>query len=405
MKGFLPPRLPVARRPRVLRPGGKLVRWVLVAFLATVTLPAGAQQWQFEPTVSLGVDYDDNITLDPEDPRSSFGTSARVAVRGVQSTESTRLGLLAGLGLRQFSDGGDLDDVTAFLGVDGTYLAPRSQFQLNLSVSTQSTLTSETETTGVGDPNGQQYRVAIRPAWDYRLDERSSFGVSANVSAVFYEDVEDASLSDYRSGELSLSAAHSLTERAGINAVLSYGYYESQGDDNETENLAFQAGANYQLSETVSFALLFGLRRTEATFPGVGAREVTETSTGPIYSLSIEKRFARGGGVSLSALRDLAPSGAAEVLDTTSLQLGYRYPLSERVNLQFSSRAYRNRQTGGQSSASDRTYADGQLGLSYQVRRSWRLAIDYRHRWQKNDEDPASAQSNAVTLSLAWSGR
>jgi hypothetical protein len=384
------------------RPGCLLA---LTTSLLTASAPATAQEWRVQPSFDVGVSYEDNIALDPENPESGFGPTARAAVRALRTTEASSLGLLAGLRLNEVTENSDLSDVAAFVGADGSYLTPRSELRLNLSLSTQSTLTSETATTGVGDAGGQQYRLDIRPGWTYRLSERSTLGVNATYTDVLYDGVDDTSLSDYRSGSLSVSAGRSLTEIAGVSLVVSYGRYESQGNTNESENLALQLGAEYQVSETLSVDALFGLRRTETTFRDIFGRSNTEDSTGPTYSVSIQKRLARGGGLSLRALRELAPSGAAEVLDTSSLQLGYTYPFNERLSLQLSSRAYRNRQPSGETSTSDRTYADGQVGLSYRIRPAWRIALGYRYRWQEYDEDPSSAQSNRVTLSLAWSGR
>jgi hypothetical protein len=349
--------------------------------------------------------YEDNITLDPDAPESGFGASARAAVRALRSTENTALGLLAGLSLNDFAENSDLSNVAAFVGADGSLRMPRSELRLDTSLSTQSTLTSETATTGVTDTSGQQYRLDISPAWNYLLSERSTAGVSASYSDVFYDGVDGDALSDYRSGNLSLFAARRLTEVAGVSAVVSYGQYRSDGSGSDTENLALQIGADYQASETLSLDALFGLRRTESQFLDTAGQSVTDDSTGPTYSVSVRKRLARGGGLSLRALRGLTPSGAGEVLDTTSLQLGYSYPVNERLSLSLASRAYRNREPGGEASGSDRTYADAQLGLSYRIGPSWRIAVGYRHRWQKNEEDPSSAQSNQLSLSLAWSGR
>lgn len=377
----------------------------LTASLLTASVPATGQEWRVLPTFNVGVSYDDNIALDPENPESGFGPTARAAVQALRRTEVSSLGLLAGLRLNEAVENSDLSDIAAFLGADGSYLTPRSDFRLNLSFTSQSTLTSETATTGISDTGGQQYRLGIRPGWTYRLSERSTLCVNASYTDVFYDGVDDASLSDYRSGSLSVSAGGSLTEIAGIRMVVSYGRYESKGDTNESEDLALQLGADYQVSETLSVDALFGLRRTETRFRDIFGRPVTEDSRGPAYSVGIQKRLARGGEFSLRALRELTPSGASEVLDTTRLQLGYTYPFSERLSLRLSSRAYRNRQPGGETSASDRTYADGEVGLSYQIRPGWRIAFAYRHRRQAYDEDPSSAQSNRITLSLAWSGR
>ena len=378
---------------------------LLAASLASASVPTTAQEWRVLPSFNVGVSYEDNIALDPEDPESGFGPAGRAAVRAVRTTEVSSLGLLAGLRFDEFGDTSGGNDIAAFLGADGSYLTQRSQFQFDVALSTQSTLTSETATTGRSDANGQQYQLAIRPAWTYRLSERSTLGVSVSYTDVFYEGVDDGSLSDYRSGSLSLSAGRRLTETAGVNLVVSYGQYQSQGGENESENLALQLGADYQLSETLRVDALFGLRQTAVTFSDPAGRSVTQDSAGPTYSIGVQKQLARGGQLTLRALRELTPSGASEVLDTISLQVGYTYPINERLSLSLSSRAYRNRQPGGEASGSDRTYADGGLGLSYQIRPAWRVVLGYRHRWQKYEEDPGSAQSNRVDLSLAWSGR
>lgn len=393
------------RRFRCNGASRSICRLTLTTTLLTAAVPVTAQEWRIQPTFDVGVTYDDNIALDPENPESGFGPSARAAVRAQRSTEASRLGLLAGLSLNEFAENSGLSNVAAFVGADGSHLTSRNQFRLNLSLSTQSTLTSEIATTGVRDANGQQYQLDIRPGWTYRLSERSTLGVNAGYTDVFYDGLDDASLSDYRSGYLSFIAGRRLTEIAGLSVVASYGRYESQGGENESENVALQLGADYRVSETLSIDGLFGLRRTEAVFPDTVGRSVTEDSTGPTYSVSIQKRLARGGGLNLRALRELIPSGAAEVLDTASLQLGYVYPVNERMAFTFTSRAYRNRQPGGETSTSDRTYADGQLGLSYQIRQGWRVSLRYSHRWQEQDEEQSSAQSNRFTLSLAWSGR
>jgi len=368
-------------------------------------VPASAQEWQVLPTLNVRASYDDNVTLSADAPKSDLASNLQAGIRAQRGTGNTSLGLLGGLSLNEFVDNSDLSNVAAFAGADGVYATPRSEYRLNLSLSTQSTLTSETATSGVTDTEGQQYQLSIRPGWTYRLSERSSLGISASYRHVFYDGVEDGSLSDYWSGDLSLFGSRRLTEVAGISAVVSYGRYQAQDDTNESENLALQLGGDYQLSETLSIDGLFGLRRTQVTALDSLGRTVTEDSTGPTYSVGLEKRLARGGGLRVRILRELTPSGVSEVLDTTSVQLGYDYPLNERLSLRLSSRAYRNRQPGGDTSASDRTYADAQLGLSYRIRPSLSLVLSYRHRWQKLEEDPTDARSNELSLSLAWRGR
>jgi hypothetical protein len=274
-----------------------------------------------------------------------------------------------------------------------------------MSLSTQSTLTSETATTGISDADGQQYRFDLRPTWTHRLSERSTVGLSGSYSQVNYDGVDNRSLTDYRSGVVALGADRRLTEVAGLAVDISYGRFRTKGGENDTENLAVQVGGEYRLSETLGLDALVGLRQTEARFPGLAGRTVSETSSGPVYTVGVEKRLARGGGLRLRAARDLTPSGSAEVLDTTSLELGYSYPVNERLGLDFSSRAFRNRLPSGEASRSDRSYVGARMGLTYRFSPSWRLGLSYWYRWQEYEEDPSSAESNQLALTLGWTDR
>ncbi|NBC49776.1 MAG: hypothetical protein GVY22_17740, partial [Gammaproteobacteria bacterium] len=202
-----------------------------------------------------------------------------------------------------------------------------------------------------------------------------------------------------------------------VNLAASYGLFESQGDENTTQNLAFQLGAEYQLSETFNVSALAGLRQTKAEFVDLLGRRITEDSSGPTYSLTAQKQFADGAALRALAARELTPSGASEVLDTTRLQLGYNYPVNERLRLSLASQAYRNRQPGeragdqfsgqgrGQGTGIDRDYADAKMGLAYQLFPTLSLNLDYTYRWQQNADESSSASSNRLGLSLSWRGR
>jgi len=106
--------------------------------------------------------------------------------------------------------------------------------------------------------------------------------------------------------------------------------------------------------------------------------------------------------VDFQAVRELAPSGTAQVLDTTSIAFRLNYPFTERWRLGFDTTGYRNQQAGGEVSLSDRKYADARLRLSYVLGQAWTIGASYRYRWQNRDEVPGDAQSNAVFLTLAW---
>ncbi|MEY6432513.1 hypothetical protein ABC977_08860 [Thioalkalicoccus limnaeus] len=379
---------------------------VAFAMVAAPPLTAAQTTWHMQPAVSLGLGYDDNVTLDPDDPISSFGASLSAAVRGERATENAAMGLRAGLNLDIYFDERDLDTFAGLIGWDATRFSERSRWRLDTRLSTESTLTSETATTGVTGLNEQQLQIAVEPSWAYRLSERAIVDVSAGFEGTFYEDSGDLGLNDYYTGTLSLGGDYRLSERAGTTATFSYERYDARGIASEAETLGALFGGDYQLSQTTALGALAGVRRTEVTRSAApNGLRVTEDSTGPTYSVWLGKQLARGGSFQLEALREVTPSGTAEVLDTTSLAFWLSYPFSERWGLDLRLQGYRNRDPSGEASTSDRKYADGDLTLSYALSEAWRLTLGYRYRWQEYDELSRSAEGNTVTLTLAWTGR
>lgn len=407
LAGFRPSPAPdgLARFRRVsTRSPGERVASVLLgsAFLALAAGSTAAQQWQIRPNASLELRYDDNVRLTTKDKENSFVSNARAAVRAVHSTENSNIGLAAGLRLTRYSDAMDLDNTSGFLGLDSAYTGERNRFGLNASFDTQSTLTSEAATSGLTQINKQRYRFVVRPSWTYQISERSSFDLDLSYMDVIYEDTDLTPLFDYRLGNLTLGGSYRLTERAGLNGRLDYGRYEAQQVGTEYDNVGAQLGADYLITETLSLEFLFGLRRTEAAFADPRGLRITQDSTDPIYTLNLAKRFEARGSLNLQAIRELIPSGTGEVLDTTVLSLRIDYPFTERWRFGLDARGYRNRQPGGEPSLTNRKYATATLRMAYALSPSWNLRAGYRHRWQKRNNLPDGAHSNAVFLTLSW---
>ncbi len=374
--------------------------------LLLMLIPASAvgQEWRIEPTAGAQLGYQDNVSLVVEDHDSSFVASARAAVRALRAVQNRSLALRAGLSLDRYTEVEDKDNTRAFVDVASMRRSERSNFGLNLNLSTQSTLTSETATTGPTRLNRQQFQLRLRPSWNYLLSERTSLNLSAGYTEVVYDNTAGTSLNNYRAGSLLLGYSFRISERAALSASGTYGLYSTQGVGTESENVGFQIGGEYQFSETLVADALVGLRQTEVRNAGPLGLSLTERSSGPSYSVGFRKTFAPGGGAEFRAVRELTPSGADGVLDTTSLRGNLRYPIGEYLGLRVGLRAYRNREPSGQRSNSDRTYAEGEAEIEYELSQAWRIRLGYRHRWQDRDAEPGIARANALLLTLAWRG-
>lgn len=386
---------------------GRRVATALALPLVLAPALGAAQEWRVEPTANIELRYEDNVTLSSSDDgaQDSFGSSLRAAVRARRATETSDLTLRTGVSWNEFADVSGLDNLTGLLDASYSKTAPRGRWGIETSLSTQSTLTSELETSGLSDINKQQYQLNVRPYWEYYPSERIWLGISPSFQRTVYEDAGGTDLFDYHDGDLSLSGGYRLSERAELAAVLGYGFYNAHGVDNESETLSALVGAEYLLAENARLELLIGLRRTERRFEDPSGQSLTEESSGPTYRLSLSRDLARGGGFSLEASREVTPSGAGEVVDLTRVQLGLSYPFHERLSLRLGVQGSLSRAPSGDSDDEDVGFASGDLGLSYLLAEGWRVGLGFRHRWQSRDEGSDAGSSNTISLTLAWTGR
>lgn len=417
MRGAISASGPAASGSLLLAPGqrsraGSIQASVALVFgllsAAVAVPPAYAQEWSVQPTASLGLRYSDNARSTAAGQEGSFIGDLRAAVRAARSTEASDIGLTAGVGLSWYDVVPDLNNTSGFIRLDTSLQAERNLYRLNAQFDSQSTLTSETATSGLNQFNKQRNQWALSPAWTYLLSERASVGIGLNYTNVSYADVGQVPLQNYWTGTASLSGDYRLTERGGVTVRLEYGRYESPASGQNVagskyDNLGAQIGADYLLSETLSAAVLIGIRRTDATLAGPDGGSVSNSSSGPSYIVSLAKRLANGGGINFRAARELAPSGAGQVLDNTSVNFGLSYPLSERWSCGFSLTGSLNRSPGGGTEKRDNNKTvSAAPRISYQLTPTWTLATGYTYSWQDRQAGTGAAQTNEVYLTLAW---
>jgi hypothetical protein len=365
---------------------------------------AVAERWQLKPVVSLVPGYDDNVRLTSVDPEGAFSTSLSGTLRAIRSTEISELGLALGLAGTRYSGIPDLDNTSGFAGLDWSYRLERQQFRVGARFDSESTLYSEATTTGLTQFNRQQNRVSVNAGWNYQISERVAMDLGAIYQDVSYDGGHTVPYSNYNVGVINLGGSYLWSERFKLTGRVSYGRYDTQGITNDYENLGVQGGAVYQLSETSTLAALVGQRRTRQRFEIGDGISGSSDSSGLTYALSYAKQFEAGRTLSLTARRELAPSGNREVLDTIGLSANLSLPLSERLRFGLAASAYRNRGVGvgGDLSSGNRTYSSISPSISYDIDESWQVSASYRFRWQEYEGIPVDAVSNAIFLNLSW---
>ena len=371
-------------------------------------LPRTPSSGAFSPTPIWSCGTATTCAPPPQVRRArSSAISARRSGR-LGSTEASDIGLAAGVDVSRYNDVPDLNNTSGFIRLDTSLEAERNLYRFNAQFDSQSTLTSETATSGLNQFNKQRNQWVLSPAWTYLLSERASVGIGLNYTNVSYTDVGQVPLQNYWTGTASLAGNYRLTERGGVTLRLEYGRYESPASGQNVagskyDNFGAQIGADYLLSETLSAGVLVGIRRTDASVAGPDGASVSNSSSGPSYIVNLAKRLENGGSINFRAARELAPSGTGQVLDNTSVNFGLSYPLSERWSCGFSVTGSLNRSPGGGTQKSDSNKAvSAEPRISYQLAPTWTVAAGYTYRWQDRQTGGSAAQTNEVYLTLAW---
>ncbi|MBK1719924.1 outer membrane beta-barrel protein [Thiocystis violacea] len=380
---------------------GRALGYAAWCLVLGATPAVHAEQWYVEPSASIRALYDDNVRLGSVNNIGSFAATATAEVESGRRSETTELGVRAKLLASRYTEVSDLDETDGMLGFLSARQMGRSRFKFDGEFNYDSTSTSEVSTTGFVQANKRRQRFLLSPSWNYTLTPRSQVEASFSYQGVAYEDVELIPLFDYSFSQVGLTLIHSLSERSQGFSRVTYDKYDASTVDTQSDNYGFELGANYRLSETLTFSAFAGLRHSKAETPGLFGIEETE-NTGPLFETSLTKTF-QVGQLNLKADRSLLPSSSGTLLDTTSLGMSFDYPIGPRWTLSFSAEGYKNRTPDGNSSSSDRDYLSFSPRLRHRLSESLYLDLGYRYRWQKYDTRSDEAESNAIYLGLQYS--
>lgn len=360
-----------------------------------------AERWYVEPRASLRAFYDDNVRLSIADPVSTLGGTLSAQVESGRRTEVSEIGLQGRINSSHHADASDLDETDFAFGFTSAYQLGRSRFKFDGQLDYDSTLTSEISTSGYVQANKRRERFQLSPSWLYTLSPRTQVETTLSYEAVSYEDVDVIPLFDYSFARAGLTLTHALSERAQAMSRLSFDRYDASQVDTISDSYGFELGASYMLSETTTLTGFAGVRHSRSETPTWFGIEESD-NTGPLFQLTLNRRF-EVGQLRLTAARSMLPSSSGTLLDTTSLGVGFDYPIGPRWTFSLDASGYRNRSPDGEQSTNDRDYLSFSPKLSHRLSRSLSVDLSYRYRWQKYDWREDDADSNAVYLGLQYS--
>ena len=393
-------------------------------FICTlVASPIVHAAWVIEPSAEMRASYDDNIRLSTENfEDSGFANVALVQARLSNITERSLVAGVVGISYVDYAKTEGTDDTdNQFL----QFILQRDYERGSIGATVSANRDSVFRYRGILDTN-------FDPQSTTEVDDQLN-DLGNNVDdldrAVTRQQLERTLVN------ISPNATYNLNQRT--EAVLRYQYYEAKFDDEtlarlfgaqDTKSHRVTVGLRRRLNEVTStdinvsaikfepdrnpgsdaYEVKFGIQRdiSERTRIRVTlganrvAPDVGDDDDGYSGRLEVTHTTTRGR-LRASIGRDLYPSAYGSILESDTLQAGYRHQFSPRFSGSLTVRGIssNSQQT---NSSQNRDYAQLSPEISWAMTENWHVTAGYEYTWNDREAESSDAQSNSVFISLQY---
>lgn len=386
--------------------------------MAAAADAAHAELWSLDTRLESRAEVNDNYRLEPRASTVSvFALTGAVAAARQSERGQTRLA--ADLSLFETRpDQASQRRSESSVDVSHTETTPRDTLAGSVKFHRDSTLERRTTASEIGLGVGERRESSASASWSRLLSERTrlQLGLSA-ASTRFGREVTGAV--DYRNASASGGMDYQLGEADRVGLQLSRSAYRTAGDLTRSNSTGWSLSWQHGWTERSSGSLSVGRYRTDSraqqavlvcplpisfcdagvVSPVVALRQGESQGSGAQFEMALRHELDTVTGVTLTASRQLSPSGAGAMSRNDALSLAAHTAWSDTLSASASAALSRSSFIDGAQRAEPRLRVLN-LGVSKRLRPG--LACDLNLRQTRSD-DPRSgigATANAVTVVL-----
>lgn len=379
--------------------------WVSALFLAFAD-QAGAQNWEFEPKIKVGAEYDDNATLDirTDEEESLSGGLLELSAGMKYSSDKTTFVFLPRALIRRY-DESEFDSEDFFIRSDFDYTGRSNAFGIRAFFDEQSVRTAERANSDleIEDPDdltdddtgrvvrfGDRTKWRLIPRWEYQVSNVSTIGATVDYFDIEYDDVLEELLDDYTDTRINLNYSRKFSNVNTALLTITGRKYESENVQNDIDGYGVMAGFQYALSPKMTLRAMAGFEDTDQSGfdydPEVIANIILTRNLETIRLYAQYRRSLTGSGAGRLSVRD-------------SLNLNFRRRLNEKISAGLGIRAYQSSGIDGSISVEDRDYVQLQSSFLWYI--SPGLVVEADYRYTVNDRGAiVGERSNANQVNL-----
>ncbi|MCU0838582.1 MAG: hypothetical protein MUE49_07655 [Rhodospirillales bacterium] len=379
---------------------------------------AAAAEYYARAALQQSLGYDDNPNFSVDDTRgsgASITSTSGLSLNAGAQTPAFQFDTNAVLSYDIFPDNTELNSFDQQIGASVARRFGQSRYGVQGSFLSDTTRTSDVEETGrFVDTNSRRYVWSAGPFMQTQIDPLNSASLSATYSN---QDRVSQNLPDSEQYSANAQWTHILTPRtqaqAGLNGFI---YNSNSSGSNESESIGATFGVLHQVSQRLSVRFLAGpvytIQRIRGKQSFINEFGLPESDTnnrssslsyqidsGATYQLSERTDFGATftrtaspdttSGVVTESNR-VAFSANHDILRTVSVGTALIY--NRRTNLA----------SGGGGDDDVRDLVEIGPNVTWKVDNDLWLSLNYRFRWQREDDTGSTATSNGVFFALNY---
>jgi len=369
---------------------------VAIACVGTASVvPAHSADWSLVPSVDLSERYEQNVGLRAFDAFGSSSTQLGLGLTLRGATESVSYFFEPRLAWQRYASSGDQnldrDEQRARMGFD--HKGELNTAAGELTLTRDSTLTSELGTTGINQFNRRHQELLSSLNYTWRLNERYSLVPAVSYRKSVYLDAADLGLLDFSYASASLSAVAVVAARQTLSLATSAGRMQSDSPSTQNTNVTLQwswrPAQNWQTSLAAGPSWV---------------KTPNGTDTGTVYSAQLSHSAERSS-VSLSASRSISPAGRGVLTQREDVAVSLGRQWRERWNSSLSASVI---QTSELISAlgftfGDVRYARAETTTTWRPLQNWSVTLNAGYSRQIYKTAVYNAGGLDGRLALNWS--
>jgi hypothetical protein len=388
----------------------------VASLLGIAALPAAAADWQFNPKIEAGVEFNDNYRLFPSGLQDSvYGAFTNAAFQFRYLDPVDDFSITPAVYALYLPDSTDND--TADPSVDlnwkhtgQTYIAGVFAEYLNQSIVQANLTTAASVGNQLGNPvpgdsgyvtfHDRQQLTELTPTLTVDLTQRLHLNVTAEYTKISFDPVIPDFDVGYNSENATVGLIRDLSQRTTLTVRGLVSQNTPDGDFAITRSYGVEGEWGYHVSQLSQAYVRIGALRS--TFEQLPATPATPDTTGVVAGAGMNWTF-QVTQVFLDATRTVEPNATGFTVNRDQLRLNLTRSFSAKLTGEAGARLSRDTATQSTAEFANRNYVAGFLGFKWRYRRAWTLSGEYDYTNQHySSVPPTTESSNAVLLSVIY---